>query len=305
MEYIRLMQPFDLSLLVTLDALLKTESVQEAAGKMNVSPPAMSHSLARLRDYFNDPLLVRAGQRMVLTPKALDLRQPVGELVSQGRALFGLRESANPQTVARRFTIRASSTSTALFASAILTRVKQRMPLAELRFVPEAEENAAPLRDGSIDLDLGVDPEIGPEIRKEVLLEEPFAIVRRKGHPYRRPRLSEAQYVVAKHVVASRRGVTRGPIDRTLAQNGKTREVAIIVPEMLTAVTVAATSDLLATVPLSVALWAGRTLQLTMSPLPFGNPSVTLFQSWHPRMELDSFHQLLRTCVSEAVQNAE
>ena len=223
--YIRLVQQFDFGLLVSLDWLLKTVSVQQAAKSMNISPPAMSHTLARLRSLLDDPLLVRAGQRMVLTPKSMELKEPVARLVAERRALFSEQSEGGLRLMQRTFTIRASSTTAALFAASILAEARQSMPFAELRLVPEGDEIVGPLRDGFVDIEIGVQPDLAPEIKEELLLEEPFVVVRSLGHPLGRKRLNIRRYIAEEHVVASRRGIPRGPIDRLLAETGHTRKI--------------------------------------------------------------------------------
>ncbi|WP_280391997.1 LysR family transcriptional regulator, partial [Nocardia brasiliensis] len=150
------MEALDMNLLVALDALLETNSVTRAAERLHTSPPAMSRTLARLRRVLGDPLLVRAGRTLVPTPRALELRYEVATLVAQGRALLTTQAAIDPSGLKRSFAIQAEDAVLADLTAPLLTAVRAQAPGVTLRFLPETREGTAALRDGRVDIEVGV-----------------------------------------------------------------------------------------------------------------------------------------------------
>ena len=146
----------DLNLLVTLDVLLAEGSVARAARRLRLSPSAMSRALARLRETTGDPLLVRAGRGLVPTPRALELRERVGQLVQDGEAVLRPAEKLDLKQLVRTFTLRTSEGFVENFGPALIARVGREAPGVRLRFVQKPDKDSAPLRDGSVDLETGV-----------------------------------------------------------------------------------------------------------------------------------------------------
>ena len=173
----------DLNLLHALDALLETASVTGAAARLHLSPPAMSHTLARIREALGDPILVRAGRRMTPTPRAVELREPVRRLLAQAHELMHSGGRQALALVQREFVVRAPDGIATVHGAGLLASLRQSMPLATLRFVPESDSDAMALRDGRIDLDIGIVHDRGPEIRTALLYEQHAVGVAREGHP--------------------------------------------------------------------------------------------------------------------------
>jgi DNA-binding transcriptional LysR family regulator len=295
------MQPLDLNLLVTLDALLSEGSVARAAARMGITPPAMSHALARLREMLGDPLLVRAGRALVPTPRAVAMRERVRAVVDEARSVLAAAE-ADLATLRRTFTVRANEASAVMLSGVLLRRLHSRAPLLRLRFAPEGEEDVSELRDGRIDLDIGAQGELGPEIKVQALFEDEYVGVVRRQHRLARGKLTAARYAAAAHVSGSRRGRAQGPVDVALAKMGLERAVAIVVPGPLSALAIAADSELVATVPASLARWGQRNLGLRLLKLPLHLPRAVMAQAWHPRLDVDPAHRWLRACLKDCAQ---
>jgi DNA-binding transcriptional LysR family regulator len=207
----------DLNLLVTLDVLLAEGSVARAARRLRLSPSAMSRALARLRETTGDPLLVRAGRGLVPTPRALELREKVGRLVQDGEAVLRPVEALDLQQLARTFTLRTSEGFVENFGPDLIQRVGQEAPGARLRFVPKPDKDSASLRDGSVDLETGVvGRTIGPEVRAQALFRDRFIGVVRAGHVLGYGDITPSRYAAGRHILVSRRGLDRGPIDDAL-----------------------------------------------------------------------------------------
>ncbi|MEP7380903.1 MAG: LysR family transcriptional regulator [Gemmatimonadota bacterium] len=288
----------DLNLLVTLDVLLVEGSVARAARRLRLSPSAMSRTLARLREATGDPLLVRAGRGLVPTPRAVELRGRVGQIVEDARAALRPAESLDLARLARTFTLRTSDGFAECFGPALIARVGEDAPAVRLRFLTKHDKESAPLREGSIDLETGVvEATTGPELRTQGLFRDRFVGVVRAGHPLSRGEVTLPRYVSGRHILTSRRELDRGLIDQALAPTGLTRDISTIVSGFSVALALARGSDLIATVPdrHTESLRAG----LFTFPLPFTAPEITVSLLWHPRLDADPAHRWLRRCVRE------
>lgn len=296
------MHSTDLNLLIALDALLTEGSVLGAAQRMNLSPPAMSRALGRIRRAFGDEILVRAGRGMVPTPRALELHSRVRALVEDARAVMRPDDSADPSSIARSFTIRASDYVAGVFGVPLHVIVAREAPQVTLRFADQGKEDVSALREGRIDLDIGVLGDVGPEIRVQTLLRDRFVAVVRRGHPLLKARMTPKRFAGADHISASRRGLNRGPIDDALAALGLSREVRFVVPGFHAAMMTAAASDIVAAVPLAVAATAAQLgLKIRYFDLPIATPEVAITQAWHPRVDKDPGHIWLRNVVRRAL----
>ena len=292
----------DLNLLIALDALLAHGSVAGAARRLGLSASAMSRTLTRLREATGDPLLVRAGRQMVLTPHAEALRQRTQNAVHE--ALAVLRPATTEldfSTLQRTFTIRANDGFVEAFGAALIAAATAVAPRICVRFAPKLEKTAAYLRDGSADLEIGVLSEMGPEVRVQALFRDRFIGGVRQGHPLATEHKVTAQrYTAFGHVVASRHGRTSGPVDDALAALGLERTIVAVVASFPAALAVARASDLIALVPASVLGNQSTQRELTAFAgtyafeLPVTTGEITVSQMWHPRSEVDPVHRWLR-----------
>lgn len=299
------MHSMDLNLLVALDALLAEGSVAGAARRMNLSAPAMSRTLARIRDATGDPVLVRAGRRLVPTPRAIELRERVRAVVEDAQALLRPEGAADPSALERTFTIRASDYAAGVFGAGLAAAAARQAPGVTLRFADQGQEDVNALREGRIDLDIGVPADTGPEIRVQTLLQDRFVGVVRQGHPLLRGAMMPERFAAATHIGASRRGRTRGPIDDALDRLGLSRRVALVMPSFYAALFTAASSDLVAALPLALVTRAAALgLAVRAFELPVAVPAVTVIQTWHPRFDKDAGHRWLRQLVKATVAEA-
>ena len=289
----------DLNLLVTLDVLLAEGSVARAARRLRLSPSAMSRSLARLRETTGDPLLVRAGRGLVPTPRAIELRERVGQLVQDGKAVLRPVERLDLRQLIRTFTLRTSDGFVENFGPDLIARVGQEAPGVRLRFVQKLDKDSAPLRDGTVDLETGVvGKTTGPEVRVRALFRDRFIGVVRMGHALTKGKITASRYAAGRHVLVSRRGLEEGPIDEALKRLGLQREIVTIVGGFSTALALARAGDLIASVPERHTgnLRAG----MHGFPLPVSTPQITVSLLWHPRLDADPAHRWLRGCVRDA-----
>jgi DNA-binding transcriptional LysR family regulator len=288
----------DLNLLATLDVLLDEGSVARAARRLRLSPSAMSRALARLRATTGDPLLVRAGRRLVPTPRAIELREQVGELVRRAEAALTPAELPNLADLVRTFTLRTSEGFVENFGPALIARLAADAPRVRLRFAQKTDKDGTALREGSVDLETGVvGKTTSPELRTQALFRDRFIGAVRNGHDLSRSEITAAAYAGGRHIVISRRGEPRGPVDEQLELLGLDRDVAVIVGGFATALALARATDLVATVP------ERHTARIREGMhgfvLPFAMPDLTVAMLWHPRQEADPAHRWLRACLRE------
>jgi DNA-binding transcriptional LysR family regulator len=289
----------DLNLLVALDVLLAEGSVARAAKRLRLSPSAMSRTLARLRETTGDPLLVRAGRGLVPTPRALELRGQVGQIVEAAEAALRPAEEVDLEQLVRTFTLRTSEGFVETFGPSLIERVHIEAPHVRLRFVQKIHKDSEPLREGTVDLETGVvEKTTGPELRTQALFRDRWVGVVRARHPLTRGRLTPARYARGKHISVSRGGSGTEPIDDALRRLGFEREiVAFLAGGFATAIALARSSDLIAAVPEHHTKKSRAGMH--SFALPVATPEFTVSMLWHPRLEADTAHRWLRECVRE------
>ncbi|MEZ5504282.1 MAG: LysR family transcriptional regulator [Halioglobus sp.] len=293
----------DFNLLVTLDAVLTEGSVARAAKRLRLSPSAMSRALARLREATGDPLLVRAGRGLVPTPRAIELRDRVSQLVREGQAILRPAEKLNLKQLVRTFTLRSSEGFVENFGAALIARVEEEAPGVRLFFTQKPDKDSAPLRDGIIDLETGViEPTTAPELHAQALFRDNYIGVVRAGHTLSRGEMTPTRYATGSHIQVSRLGLEHGPIDEALSLLGLERKIATIVAGFSTALGLARASDMIASVPerhtgnLRVGMYSFA--------LPLPTPQFTVSLLWHPRLQADQAHQWLRGLVLDTCAEA-
>ena len=304
-------QIIDANLVVALDALLAEHSVTRAAERLHTSPAAMSRTLGRLRRLLGDPLLVRAGQAMVPTPRAEAMREEVAAVVRRCGALLAPSADVDPGTLSRTFTLQAADLVAAAVAPRLLAIAAEEAPGVALRFRAEEFEGGPALREGQIDLEIGALDHVDPEIRSEQLLALRMVAGVRAGHPLTEGRLTAARFAAAEHVVVSRRGRFTGPADTALAELDLKRRVVAVLPSHLAAMTLAVRTDVVCLVPATDPGTApnpmtevARALGLRLLDVPFPLPPLAIGMAWHPRQAADGGHGWLRSAVRRAMSGA-
>ncbi len=290
----------DLNLLITLDVLLAESSVARAAKRLQLSPSAMSRALARLRETTGDPILVRAGRGLVPTPRALELRNRVSQLVQGAKEVLRPAEKLNLKQLVRTFTLRTSEGFVENFGAALIVRISKEAPGVRLRFVQKPNKDSTPLRDGTVDLETGVVEETtSPEVRARTLFRDRYIGVVRIGHPLTRSEITPARYATGRHISVSRHSLDKEPIDEALEPFGVEREIVVtIVGGFSTAVALSRKSDLIASVPERHT--GNLRIGMHSFTLPFSVPEFTVSMLWHPRLDADLAHRWLRECVRDA-----
>jgi DNA-binding transcriptional LysR family regulator len=275
------MQSTDMNLLLALDVLLREESVTVAGEKMGLSAPAMSRTLLRARKLMGDPILVRAGKRLVPTPKAMELKGRIQALADEARSIVQSRPAISLSETERTFTIRTDESLAGVFATRIMDKLNEKAPRARLRFLGRPDESV------------------------EVLNRVKFVGAVRAGHTLARGTITAKKFAAQKHISAGRRGKPSGPIDFELEKLGLTRTISLWVPSFLPALVATATSDLVAAVPQYFASSAVSLFGLHIFRIPLRLEPIAILQAWHPRFDADPAHRLLRDCVRQAFQEKD
>ena len=256
----------------------------------------MSRALARLREATGDPLLVRAGRGLVPTPRALELRKQVPQLVQDATMVLRPAEQLNLKQLVQKFTIRTRDGFVENFGADLIVRVGAEAPGVRLCFVQKSNKASTSLRDGTVDLETGVVGKVtSPEIRACALFRDRFIGVVHMGHALSQGEVTPARYASGRHISVSRRGLDKGPIDEALQPFGLERTIVTIVGGFSTALALARATDLIASVPERQTgnLRAG----MHSFPLPVPTAEMTIALLWHPRLDADPAHRWLRDLV--------
>ena len=294
----------DLNLLVALDALLREANVSRAAMRIGLSQPAASHALQRLRDLIGDPLLVRTGARMELTPRAQALRSPLAQALEQVRGLF-VADGFDASTSERQFRLMMPDLAVELLMPPLMAKITKVAPNVRIDVVPwrgPAIFNAEFARTIDIVISIG---NAFSGFHRQRLYTDSDALAVRRGHPAGAKLKRREVFLEARHVGVVIRGSNEDLIDTWLRSKGIERRIALVVPGYLEALHVAARTDLVAFVPrrLIAALSKQLGLVAVMPPLDPGIDEQFMF---HPtRAQMDPGSIWLRRLMLETGRELE
>jgi DNA-binding transcriptional LysR family regulator len=274
----------NLDLLVALDELLKEASVSRAARRIHLSQPATSHALQRLRELLRDPLLVRTGPRMELTPRALALRAPLAQALDQVRGLF-IPEAFDAAQSERQFRLMMPDLAVELLMPSLMEKVTRLAPNIRIEVVPwrgPAIFSAEFAR--TIDMVISIGNAF-KGFHRQLLYTDSDALAVRCGHPVAVKLKRREVFLDARHVAVIIRGQNEDLIDSWLRAKGIERRIALVVPGYVEALHVAARSDLIAFVPrrLIAALAKQLSLAAITPPLDPGIDEQYMFYPTAPR----------------------
>ena len=295
---------FDLNLLIALDVLLREKNVTRAAERVHLSQPAMSAALHKLREYFDDPLLVRVGREMELTPRGLSLMEPVREALLSIQATLGTQPTFTPGTAQREFTVIVSEEAVPGFLPAILRRMAAEAPGIRCRIELISQTALSRLEYGEADLCLCLDHLKLYEVRE---YPESLRMVRLRpvrwicavdrDHPTVGDSLSAEQYRALPHVFGRPSGYTASAEELVRRLFDIDLTVHLTVPSLLHLPFVLAGTPYVATLPERVARMAAAGAAIKTFPLPFPTPEQHELLLWHKRHEPDPAHAWLRELI--------
>ena len=293
------MNDIDMNLLVVLDALLATQSTTQTARRLGKTQSTISHALERLRQAFGDPLLVRVGRNLAPTPRATALAEPLRAWLASGRELMqGSRELVSGALRAT-FTVIANDFAEAIVLPRLIPALRERAPGVTLEVTLRGDESEQAVRDGRVDLFIGTFVRDLDGLVTQALYEDQFAVVMRSRHPLTRGTLTLDRFVAAEHVLVTPRGLPGGIVDDRLAAARRTRTVALRTPSFTTAAQLAATTDLITTLPASFARSLATTWPLALRDVPLQLPRMTVQQVFRTTRRDDRPLAWLRALIHE------
>jgi len=293
---------FDLNLLPVIVALYEERNATRAAQRLRISQPAVSAALAKLRRQFGDTLFVRSGAGMEPTPRAHALMAPTREILTRLEKDL-LSELPFDASVAKfTATIAMSDVGEIALLPRILQRFKQVAPHASVHSVavPPSELERG-LEGGEIDLAVGYFPDLKKSnFVQQRLFTRRFACLLRADHPIRGDRLTLEQFVALEHAIVRAEGRSQEIFERFLAQRKIQRKVVLLTPHFLSLPIIIASSDLVTTVPQTIAVYCAKlSANVRSVALPFEVPRISVMQHWHRKFHNDARNKWLRAAMRE------
>lgn len=288
----------DLNLLRAFDALMAERNVSRAAQRLHLSQPATSALLNRLRDLFDDPLLVRSGRGMVPTERALALADPVRRVLEDIRGILQPQQAFIPQTSTRTFTIAGTEYVALAVMPALMRQLRERAPQVRIALVaPNHDTMAQQMEAGLLDLAVVNQTLVPPALRSTRFIKDEFRVIARDGHAGIGKRLTLEAFCRLPHVMVSpRTGSFSAQTDEVLRELGRERFVQLSVPYFTLAAQAVLHSDMIAVYPARLAALLDASVRAY--PAPLALPTFTLKACWHERAQQDAGHAWLRRMLA-------
>ena len=287
----------DLNLLRVFDAVLRGRSVTAAAGQLELTQPAVSNALARLRGAFGDALFLRTPRGMEPTPFARELAEPVRQALALLESALAHGPGFDPATSSRNFRFYMSDLGQIEFLPPLVERLRRVAPDVRLEAVAlELEDISHALAAGSLDVAMGFLPGLGPPLRRKALFRDPYVCLVRAGHPI--ATLTKKIFLEASHALVSYRGGHR-VIEEALERAGLARRIVLRVPHFTVVPMVLERTDLILTLPARVARVYERSGAFRSLPPPVPIPSAEVALHWHERFDVDPGNRWLREQLVE------
>lgn len=288
----------DMNLLVVFDAMIEHRSVTRAAEAIGLSQPAMSAAVARLRNWFDDPLFVKTGAEMKATPRALALAKPVRRVIETVKDEILQKSGFDPEKTDRTFTILMPDIAEVNFLPKLLARLSQVAPNARLRTISKSRPGAAEaLESGEAELAMGYFPDLHKAgFFRQKLFDTPHVCIVRADHPTVGDKLTVKQYLDLSHAVVQPDG-REHVFELFLDQRGLKRRVLLKLSHFMSLLPVIESSDLIATVPLDLAEVCQRYANIRVLDAPIKSPVIAVSQFWHRRFHKDPANIWIRGVI--------
>jgi DNA-binding transcriptional LysR family regulator len=296
---------FDLNLLVTLDALLAEKNVTRAGMRMNLSQSAMSGALARLRDFFQDELLVPMGRKMVLTPLAEDLVQPVRDVLLQIQSTISSKPHFEPATSTRHFTLAVSDYVTSVLMIDFIRNIRCQAPSITFELRPVGQRASEGIESGKLDFLIAPEPFVSAVHPKEILFEDTHTCVAWSRNRKLGAAMSVDQYLSLGHVIVHVGEIGSANYDeRALRAMNYRRNIEVVTPSFDQAPQLVIGTERIATVATKLARKYARLLPIKLLPVPIDIPPMIEVLQWHRAHNQDPAHTWLRAQLRSAVAAA-
>lgn len=296
------LRSLDLNLLVVLDALLDHCHVSKAAAAAGLSQPAMSRALGRLRHLLDDPLLVRGANGLVMTAVAASLQPKLKEVLRAIRGLVAGRDF-DPLRWSGLVTIASTDNQTTLLLPRVMARLSREAPGLDVNVVPMTSGTIDSMLKGIVDLGFGVvGYSVTSPLLAELLYSDHFVSVVRDGHPAVEDWGLE-RFLTLNHVLVSIIGSGPVALDLALAKMQRQRRIALRLPHFFAAMSIVAQSDLVVSLPASVARRFAQENGLLVLQTPVETPTVDIVAFWPPALDADPASRWLRSVVRAAAKD--
>jgi DNA-binding transcriptional LysR family regulator len=295
----------DLNLLVVFSTIFSEGGITPAGKKLHLSQSAVSHSLSRLREVFDDPLFVRSGQMMQPTPTARNLYQRIQPLLTNLKQTLNDFSLFDPVRAERSFTIGVREQVESVVLPAIMAGLLEVAPLIRISTVRLDRGNLeADLKSGAFDVAVDVLQPLSGSLRHTALTDDELVVVARKGHPVlaQSASLDLDTFLALEHVQVSGRRAGRGIEDIELNRLGHERNIRLRCQNISAALAVVANSDLVVSAGYAYAREAVRDAKLVVLPFPIAAPSLSLFLYWHQNVDSDPASLWFRDFFARAFQ---
>jgi len=289
---------FDLNLMRVFLTVLHERSVTRAAQRLNLTQPAVSYALARLREQFDDPLFVRTTTGMQPTPVAFALADPIERGMNSFAEAVSLRQQFAPATSTRRFRLSMSDIGEMVFLPPLMERVHALAPRLQVEVLEVAlEQVPQALKEGEVDLAIGNLAGVGRHTCHADLFSERYVCMGRRGHPVLSAGLTRGQFKRLDHILVASRASAHRLLNDVLSEAGMHRQPYLTLPHFSAAAEIVRRTDLTVTLPYRAAIWFNRDNAFAIRPLPIALPPLSVTVHWHARFESDPGTMWLRRQV--------
>lgn len=290
----------DLHLLVVLQNLLEDRNISAVARRMNLSQPAVSNALRRLRQAFDDELFVRTGQGMQPTPLAERLAEPVAEALALVAGMLEVHDSFDPGTSQRRFSLALTDVGEMHFMPMLVSLCSQLAPGVRIDVVRlVGAELRRAMEAGRVDLAMGVFEDLGVGFFQRLLFRQGYLTLFRRGHPLASQLGERATFLQATHCIVTQ-AAPYGQINQALRRAGLNLAKQFSVPHFAAVPSIVADSDLVATVPMRLAQAVAPRFDLATVTPPLRMPVLQTHLFWTRRLHRDAGHQWLRDTIFQS-----
>jgi DNA-binding transcriptional LysR family regulator len=299
----------DLNLLRVFEAILDTRSVTAAASSLGLTQSAVSNQLARLREAFDDPLFVRTSEGMVPTPRAIAIADPIRKSLLAIRFCLEEQLGFDPATSDRTFKIYMSDVGQLVFLPRLIERIGRVAPRVNIHTVqvPPSRIRDLALESGEVDLATGYFENFDGSFRQQMLFEERYVGMVRRGHPTIRDALPLATFLSTPHLVyrptGGGHGFQEAAVDQAFGAADVPRRVAVRAAHSMGVSSIVSSTDLLVIVPSRLAAAFRELTDVNILPLPVEIPKFPVKQHWHERFHHDPGHCWLRGEIADLFQD--
>jgi len=292
------LKDIDLNLLVVFNQLLVERRVSKVAENLDLTQPAVSNALARLRKLLGDELFLRTPAGMEPTPFADQLAESVTYALGMIHSAINQRTSFDPHSSTRSFTIGMTDIGEIYFLPALMDRLRQEAPGVSLSTVRNTAVNLKDeMEAGKVDLAIGLLPQLKAGFFQRRLFRQRYVCLFRKGHRLDKKKISLAEFSSAEHLVVVSAGTGHGKVDELLKRSGVDRNIRLTVPHFVGVGHILQATDLVATVPERLAQRLIGPFGLACVGHPATLPEVAINVFWHAKYHKEPANQWLRSLV--------